>query len=108
MCAMANFKDTKNFGQFPITRIQFEATMNGKTGHGGAERVLFKHKNPDKFFSKAYVSAKIFPLSATRDTPNDWRTKSKCVGFEFKSFADYLEKYNMLPEFNDHKKSKKK
>jgi len=27
MCAMANFKDTKNIGQFPITRIQFEATM---------------------------------------------------------------------------------
>lgn len=27
MCAMANFKDTKNIGQFPITKIQFEATM---------------------------------------------------------------------------------
>lgn len=27
MCAMANFKDKNNQGDFPITKIQFEATM---------------------------------------------------------------------------------
>jgi hypothetical protein len=87
---------------------QFEATMNGRSGHGGAVRVRFKHKNKDAFFKKAYISARIFPISVGRDTPNDWRIKGDCVGFEYKSFADYHEKYKMLPEFNDHNKSKKK
>jgi hypothetical protein len=99
---------TVSIGGLKSRLDQFEATMRGKTGHGGAARVLFKHKEADAFFRKAYVSARIFPISTTRDTPNDWRIKSECVGLEYKSFADYLEQYNMLPEFNDHKKSKKK
>jgi hypothetical protein len=99
---------TVSIGGLKSRLDQFEATMKGKTGHGGAARVLFKHKSYDTFFRKAYVSAKIFPISETRDTPSDWRIKSECVGLEYKSFADYLEQYKMLPEFNDLKKSRKK
>ncbi len=88
---------------------QFEAAMKGKDGvHGGAERVRFKYKDSGKFFEKTYISAKIFALSDTRETADDWRTKGDCVRHEYKSFADYIDKFKCLPEFNDQKKSKKK
>jgi hypothetical protein len=88
---------------------QFESAMKGKDNlHGGAERVRYKHKDHESFFAKTYVSARIFNLSQTRETANDWRIKADCVGHEYKSFAEYLDKFNHLPEFNDQKISKKK
>ncbi|MBM3455812.1 MAG: hypothetical protein FJX80_11790 [Bacteroidetes bacterium] len=88
---------------------QFEKTMKGSDGaHGGAERVRFKHKDADDFFKNTYVSACIFELSKEKNTSNDWRIKGDCVGYEYKSFAEYLDNHNKLPEFNDIKKSKKK
>ena len=88
---------------------QFEKAMYGSDGvHGGAERVRFKHKDANSFFENTYVSACIFELSDNRDTSNDWRIKGDCVGHEYKSFAEYLDQHDKLPEFNDQKISKKK
>jgi hypothetical protein len=88
---------------------QFEKAMYGSDGvHGGAERVRFKHKDANSFFENAYVSACIFELSDNRNTSNDWRIKGDCVGHEYKSFAEYLDQHDKLPEFNDQKISKKK
>lgn len=88
---------------------QFEKAMRGSDRvHGGAERVRFRHADADLFFENTYVSACIFELSKTRDTPHDWRKKAECVGHEYNSFAMYLELFDKLPEFNDHAKSKKK
>ena len=88
---------------------QFEDAMKGKDGvHGGAERVRLKYKNSEEFFKKAYFSAMIYKLSDKRDSSDDWRTKGDCVGHEYKSFADYMDIFNCLPEFNDQKRSKKK
>ena len=88
---------------------QFEKAMKGSDGvHGGAERVRFKHKDANEFFKNTYVSACIFELSKEKNTSNDWRIKGDCVGHEYKSFAEYLDQHNKLPEFNDMKKSKKK
>ena len=88
---------------------QFESGMIGKNGiHGGAERVRFKHNNAELFLKNLYISARIFELSETRNTSNDWRIKGDCVGHEYKSFAEYMDKFDSLPEFNDQSKSKKK
>jgi hypothetical protein len=88
---------------------QFEKAMHGFDGvHGGADKVIFKYKNADIFFQNAYVSACILKLSANRSTPNDWRIKGTCVGHEYTSSAEYLDRHNELPEFNDQRKSKKK
>lgn len=88
---------------------QFESTMKGANRvHGGAERVRFKYPNSDAFFEKTYVSARIFPISSSRKTSDDWRIKGDCVRHEYVSFADYFDLYNNLPEFNDPEKSKKK
>lgn len=88
---------------------QFEKSMKGGEGiHGGAERVRFKHKDFNKFLNNVYVSARIFHLSATKNTSSDWRIKGACIGHEYISFADYIDLYHELPEFNDHNRSKKK
>lgn len=76
--------------------------------HGGSERVRFKDKNPKDLFDNLYISARIFKLSDAKNTPGDWRLKGECVGFENKSFGEYLEKYGVIPEFNVQKKSLKK
>lgn len=87
---------------------QFEKGMLGKDGtHGGAERVRFKHKNPDSFFENIYVFVKSFPLKQNDEVYN-WKQKGECVKHEYVSFAEYLNNYGELPEFNDQKKSKKK
>lgn len=88
---------------------QFESAMRGANGrHGGAERVRFKHKDPEAFFKNAYLSVMLFPVSESRKTPKDWKQKGECVKHEYESFGNYLEKYGELPEFNDMKRSKKK
>ncbi len=82
--------------------------MVGMDGiHGGAERVRFKHKNPEEFFNHAYIYVKAFPLKEDNDVYN-WKQKGECVKHEYVSFANYLEKHGVLPEFNDQKKSRKK
>lgn len=87
---------------------QFEKGILGKDGtHGGAERVRFKHKNPDTFFGDIYVCVKSFPLKHNDEVYN-WKQKGECVKHEYASFAEYLNNYGELPEFNDQKKSKKK
>ena len=87
---------------------QFEKGMLGKDGtHGGAERVRFKHKNPVSFFENIYICVKSFPLKQNDEVFN-WKQKGECVKHEYESFAEYLNNYGELPEFNDQKKSKKK
>jgi hypothetical protein len=88
---------------------QFEKAMHGYMGvHGGAERVKFKHKDSDTFFKDTYVSACIFKISKNKNLSEDWRTKGDCVGHEYNSFANYMDLFGRLPEFNDQKRSKKK
>lgn len=88
---------------------QFENTMKGNARvHGGADRVRFKHKSHEIFFKKAIISIKSFPISTGGNISTDLRIKGECVKHEFVSFAEYFDKFNELPEFNDHKKSKKK
>ena len=81
---------------------------NVDRAHGGAERVRYKHKDTSKFFANAYVAVCSFPLSREKDSANDWRQKGECVKHEYVSFAEYLERFGVLPEFNDQKRSKKK
>ena len=89
---------------------QFSTSMNGTINrHGGGDRIYFRHKNSiSKFLDNLYVSVQQFPVSKNRDLPSDWRMKGKCVKQEYVGFADYIDKFKQLPEFNDHKRSPKK
>jgi hypothetical protein len=88
---------------------QFKRAMNGaiKT-HSAAERVREKHLNIDDFFKYAFVSARIFDISKAKSEVEILRIKGKCLGDEYASFADYMEKYHLLPEFNNKSKKSKK
>lgn len=87
---------------------QFKNAMFGKDGtHGGAERVRFKHKDSSLFFNNTYVAVSPFPLIQNNEVYN-WKQKGECVKHEYVSFANYFEKFEELPEFNDQKRSKKK
>ena len=87
---------------------QFDNTIKGKTGHGGAARVRFKHDNYSKLVAKLYVSVRSFDCDVKTNSAVDLRTMGDVAKFEYDCFAEYVEKYDKLPEFNDKKRSPKK
>jgi len=86
---------------------QFENTIAGKTGHGGAERVIYKHSNYKKFASNLYVSVCPFICDITSNNAKDLLIMGKVVEFEYICFAEYVKRFKCLPEFNDKKRSPK-
>jgi hypothetical protein len=88
---------------------QFENTIAGKTRrHGGAERVIYKHKQYSKFISDLYVSVRPFICDTTSNGVKDLFIMGKVAEFEYICFAEYVKRFKHLPEFNDKKESPKK
>lgn len=87
---------------------QFENTISGKVGHGGAVRVLYKYSKYEELINKLYVGVKYFECDVNSNNSNDLLIMGKVAEFEFISFAKYVELFNELPEFNDKKRSPKK
>ena len=87
---------------------QFENTIKGKVGHGGAERVRFKHSDYNSLVSKLFVSVSHTECDVLSHTPSDLRLMGQVAQEEYECFAVFAEKFNRLPEFNDKKKSLKK
>lgn len=87
---------------------QFENTIIGKEGHGGAHRVRFKHPNYSKLVSTLYVSICPFECNVQSNDPIDLRIMGEVAKFEYECFALFVEHFGALPEFNDKKRSPKK
>ncbi|MCU0784161.1 MAG: hypothetical protein MUF81_08990 [Verrucomicrobia bacterium] len=87
---------------------QFENTINGKDGHGGAVRVRFKHRNYNTLVSKLFVSVSHTECDVTSKKPSALRLMGKVAQQEYECFAIFAEMFGELPEFNDKKKSPKK
>jgi hypothetical protein len=87
---------------------QFENTIKGKMGHGGAHRVKFKHKNYARLSKRLRVSILPRNCNVESNAPNDLCQMGKIAKLEYDCFAMYAEKYGLLPEFNDKKRSPKK
>jgi len=86
---------------------QFDNTIIGKTGHGGADRFRFKHENYQDLVRTLYVSVCSFECNVKSNSPKDLRIMGEVTKLEYDSFANYSEKFNRLPEFNDKVQSKK-
>jgi hypothetical protein len=86
---------------------QFDNTINGKTGHGGAERVRHKFPNYKRLVNRLYVAVAPFKCDAVSNLPKDLRQMGEVVKFEYSCLAQCVEKFGVLPEFNDKKKSPK-
>lgn len=85
----------------------FDNTINGKRGHGGADRFRYKHQNYNSLVKKLFVSIAPFPGDVTSNLPKDLLVMGNVAKFEYQCFAQYVEKYGVLPEFNNKKESKK-
>lgn len=86
---------------------QFDNTIIGKTGHGGADRFRLKYENYKDLVDKLYVSVCSFECDVKSNAPKDLRIMGEVAKLEYDCFAGYVEKFGKLPEFNDKKKSPK-
>jgi len=86
---------------------QFNNTIIGKTGHGGADRFRYEYQNYNELINKLYVSVIPFICDVKSNSPKDLRIMGEVAKFEYDCFAKYVELYDRLPKFNDKKASKK-
>jgi len=87
---------------------QFENTIIGKEGHGGARRVMRKHPDYGELVSRLYVSVCPKDCNASSCDPVNLRLKGEVAKQEYDCFADFVEVFHVMLEFNDMKRSPKK
>lgn len=86
---------------------QFDNTIIGKTGHGGADRFRYKYQDYEKLVKSLFVAVSYFECSVISEDPNDLRVMGEVAKFEYDCFAYFKERYKTLPEFNQKKASPK-
>jgi len=86
---------------------QFDNTIIGKTGHGGADRFRYKYENYQDLVNRLFVSICFFECNVKSNSPKDLRIMGEVAKFEYDCFANYVDKFGYLPEFNDKSKSAK-
>ena len=87
---------------------QFDNTIKGKRGHGGAQRVKYKHCNYNKLVTNLFVSIHPFNCSVELASPSDLLIMGDVAKYEYTCLAKFAKAFDRLPEFNDKKKSPKK
>lgn len=87
---------------------QFENTIAGKEGHGGGHR--FRHRYPDHKVIVPLLYVSVFPVncSVLSNSPVDLRAMGEVARLEYECFAQFVELFGQLPEFNDKNRSPKK
>ena len=86
---------------------QFDNTIKGKSGHGGADRFRYKHPDYARLTSQLFVSVAPFECNAGSSVPEDLEIMGEVARFEYLCFAQYVRKFGSLPEFNDKKNALK-
>jgi hypothetical protein len=86
---------------------QFDNTILGKTGHGGADRVRYKHRDYGALCQRLFVAVAPFKCDVTSGKPSDLRTMGDVAQFEYLCFAHFAEQFGKLPEFNNKKEALK-
>jgi hypothetical protein len=89
---------------------QFENTISGKQGHGGAVRFCYNLSKEDSSWKdKLYVSIMVFrDCDVESNNYKDLMLMGEVAKEEYVWFAKYVKKFKKLPRFNDKKKSPKK
>lgn len=86
---------------------QFDLTISQKRmAHGGADRCLYANRDYQKLSSNLYYS--VYPFESEVDiyNPKYIRTMGDIAKCESYCIADYTEKFNERPKFNDPKSPK--
>jgi len=87
--------------------LQFDNTIRGKTGHGGADRVRYAYRDYRKLKGRLYAAVCIFKCNVASNKPSDLRIMGEVAEFEYRCLATFAEKFHKLPRFNDKKGSPK-
>ena len=104
---IAYFGMTNSKGGLKTRLQQFDNTIDGKEGHGGAKRFRKKYPDYNELIEKLYVSVKVFKCDPASNNPEDLLIMGKVAEFEYICFAEYVRHFGRLPEFNDKARSPK-
>ena len=99
---------TNSIGGLKSRLQQFQNTIRGGRGHGGAARFRYKHRDYQELTDRLYVSASYTACDVTTNTPSDLKWMGMVVKQEYDCLATYVRRFGRLPEFNDKKRSPKK
>lgn len=86
---------------------QFDNTIVGKTGHGGAERFRYDFPSHDKLVPLLYVAVAPFECKVTSNAPSDLRVMGDVAKAEYECWAQFVTIFKRLPRYNDKKKAPK-
>lgn len=86
---------------------QFDITIAGKRGHGGADRARYEYRDYPSLVDRLYVAAAVFDCDVNTNSPTDLRVMGAVASFEYECLAQYVERFGQLPKFNDKNASPK-
>jgi hypothetical protein len=86
---------------------QFENTIKGKKGHGGANRFLGYYKNQMNWVNNLYLSVNYIECDVIALKPVDLWKMGEIAKFEYICNAEYLKKFKTLPQFHHKLESPK-
>lgn len=86
---------------------QFDNTIIGKKGHGGAERFRHDFSSHDKLVPRLYVAIAPFKCDVTSNTPSDLRIMGDVAKAEYECWAQFVTVFKHLPRYNDKKNAPK-
>jgi hypothetical protein len=101
------FGMTNSRGGLKARLKQFDDTISGKEGHGGAERVRYEYRNYDDLIEKLYVSVSPVACNTKESKPDDFLKMGEVAYMEYYCFSQYHRLYGRLPQFNNKKSSPK-
>ena len=85
---IAYFGMTNSGGGLQARLKQFDNTIMGGIGHGGAERFLFKYKNLKSLINNLYVSINFVECDTKSNKPEDLCKLGDVAKFEYTCFAE--------------------
>ena len=106
--SIAYFGMTKSKGGLRSRLKQFDNTIKGGIGHGGAERFLGKYKSYENLPGQLFVSINYIECNVKSNSWQDLIAIGEVVYFEYFCLAEYVKDNKSLPEFNDMKRSPKR
>jgi hypothetical protein len=80
---------------------QFDNTIKGKTGHGGADRFMNEYNNYNTVVDNIYVAIDPFHCDVKSNEPESLIMMGDVARQEYVCIAEYVKIFRELPKFND-------
>lgn len=102
------FSMTNSLGGLRARLNQFDSSINGGPGHGGAQRFLPHYPaGSGTLLHRLYVSVWPFDCDVRSISPENLLKMGEVAYAEFECFAEFSRRFDRLPQFNDKKASPK-